>query len=548
MVKRVVFIIKQETRKGVDKVVKKAVEISDLTKLISVTDPQISPDGKRVVFVHTQIDEKENTYIAHLYHIDLETGQQSQWTNCSGRVHSPRWSTDGTAVAFLLEQGREKQLFVLSIADEKTNILTGFENGVDRFEWSPCGTKIWINASVEKEEPKSQRYRQIGLVDIESKSVEFVTQGNFNHSLEAISHDGEKMVFGLAGNLGKILQQPLYLYDTKTKQQTMLTEELGYFNGAAFSHDDSKLAYTGSMRYYGDATHTELYIADLLTNTRFCLTEGMDAPIGDYAISDYKSAAAPAVVWTKDDHLYFQVSTMGDVRLYFASLDGMIFPASPDMEHVYGYDVSRDGVYAVLASSNPIQPGELHRLTITTGEYQTLTSFNQKFLEATELVQAQPTITTGSMDVVHGWLIKPASCEEGQNYPLIVKVHDNPLEMFANTFFQELQFYAASGFGIFYANPSGSHGYSQEFATARRDFTYEDLLSAITDTVEAADWIDASRIAVLGEEVAEQVILKLKSMNIATTFVRFPDLSRTDTPNHRIARLEQIVNWLADNV
>lgn len=528
--------------------VKKVVESSDLTKLISVTDPQISPDGKRVVFVRTQIDEKENTYTTHLYHIDLKTGQQSQWTNGAGRVLSPRWSTDGTAVAFLFDRGKEKQLFVLSIADGKMNRLTRFENGVDRFEWAPCGTKIWINAAVKKEDTQSQSYSQIGLVDHESKSVEFVTQGNFNHHLKAVSHDGEKIVFGLAGNLQKNPHQPLYLYDTKTAQQTMLTEGQGYFNDAAFSHDDSKIAYTGSMRYYGDVTHTELYIADLLTNTRFCLTEGMDAPIGDYAISDYKKAVAPAVVWTKDDHLYFQVSTMGDVRLYFASLDGMIFPASPDMEHVYDYDVSRDGVYAVLASSNPIQPGELHRLTITTGEYQALTSFNQKFMEDTELVQAQTTFTTGSIDVVHGWLIKPASFEEGQNYPLIIKVHDTPHEMFANTFSLEMQLYAASGFGTFYVNPSGSQGYSQEFAAASRDFTYKDLLSAITDTVESADWIDVSRIAVLGEEVAEQVTLKLKSMNIATTFVHFPDLSRTDTPNHRIARLEQIVNWLADNV
>ena len=53
------------------------------------------------------------------------------------------------------------------------------------------------------------------------------------------------------------------------------------------------------------------------------LTESIDAPVGDYVVADHQQGAgAPAAVWTKDNQLYFQLSTMGDVRLYFASLEG----------------------------------------------------------------------------------------------------------------------------------------------------------------------------------------------------------------------------------
>lgn len=516
---------------------KKAMEINDLTELVSVTDPRISPDGKRALFVHTQIDEEENTYRSHLHHIDLETGQQSQWTYGKERVSSPRWSADGTAVAFLSDRDEKNQLFVISADGGEARSLTDFEKGINGFVWSPCGTKIWFNALAkegktftdkeEKEEKKlpepyhvdkmkykmdgmgllpKEFHRHIGSVDITSKKVEQLTEGNFHYSLEDLSHDGKQMIYGVTReeNLDFVFRQPLYLYDIDTKEETVLIEEEGYFGGAAFSHDDSKIAFVGSTRQYENATHTEVFVSDLKAQTRICLTESLDAPVGDYVVADHQQgASAPEVVWTKDDHLYFQVSTMGDVRLYFASLDGMIFPASPDMEHIYGYDVSQDGEFAVAAISNPINPGELYRLKVASGERQTLTSFNQAFLEQTELVEAEPIISKGAKDwEVHGWLIKPYGYQEGEKYPLVVNIHGGPHAMYANTFVHEMQLLAARGFGVLYVNPRGSHGYSQEFVDAvRNDYgggDYEDIMNSVNQIVEANDWIDADRLGVTG--------------------------------------------------
>ena len=72
---------------------------------------------------------------------------------------------------------------------------------------------------------------------------------------------------------------------------------------------------------------------------------------------------------------------MGDIRLYFASLEGEVYPASPENEHVYGYDVSADGEFALVAVSNSVNPGELYKQTIATGEREALTSFNETYLK-----------------------------------------------------------------------------------------------------------------------------------------------------------------------
>lgn len=556
--------------------VKKIVNIQDISKLVSITDLELSPDSNDIVFVSTTIDEKENVYKDILYHIDLKTREHHQWTYGKGRISSPKWSADSSAVAYLAEQNGNNQLFVLSVAEKQVIPVTHSDTSIERFEWSPCGTKIWISGILEKELTSTSLYQQIGFLNMESKKIEQVLVGDFQYRLEAISHNGKKIVYGITQekNHEFVAGQPLYIYDIETKEQTMITENQDHFNGVAFSQDDSKIAYIGNMRQHGDATHKELYIADLQTQTNFCLTEGLDVPVGDYAVGDFQNTTSIVPVWTKDDHLYFQVSTMGDVRLYFASLDGMIFPASPEMEHVIDYDVSYDGEFAILAISNLTKPVELYRLEITTGEVEQLTTFNQTYVESTVLLEGQPTITMGAMESVHSWLVAPINIQEGEKYPLIVKVHEDMHGMFANTFSHELQLLAAQGYGVLAINPSGSHGYNQEFAKAGSEFAYKDMMTAVAEVVETIEWIDDRRLAVIGDSYAglltkllfldtkkgdrpineqtDQFALKLESMEEDTKFVRLTEASlnhlNVHKPSYGVDRLEQKLNWLEEYV
>ena len=52
---------------------KRKISTDDLFKLYSVTNPQLSPNGKEAVFVRTHINEEENKYVSNLFHIDLGT-------------------------------------------------------------------------------------------------------------------------------------------------------------------------------------------------------------------------------------------------------------------------------------------------------------------------------------------------------------------------------------------------------------------------------------------------------------------------------------------
>ncbi|TQR19024.1 S9 family peptidase [Psychrobacillus vulpis] len=516
---------------------KRKLETTDLFKLHSITNPVFAPNGKEAVFIRTQMDEKDNKYYAYLYHVDLETEEITQWTYKKERISSPQWSKDGKYIAFLSNREETNQLYILPASGGEAKKYTNLEKGVSSYLWSPCGERVWFTASLkegkawtdelEKEENKLPEayavdkmkyhsdgvgllpkdvYKQIGFIDLASEQLTQFTEGNFQYNLHAVSHDGKKLVFGVNRDQNQdfSFRQPMYLVDVVTKEETVIIDEDGYFGGAAFSKDDQYIAFVGMPRNFQNATHSEVYVYEMNTGIRQVLTEGIDAPIGDFSVADFQQGAiAPDVVWTNDNHLYFQVSTMGDVRLYFASLEGELYPATGENEHVYGYDIDATGTFALATISNAIFPGELFKQNLATGERTTLTQFNESFLDKVELVEPEAIVYKGAKDWdVHGWLMKPAGYKKGEKYPLIVEIHGGPHAMYTNTFFHEMQLLAAKGYGVLYVNPRGSHSYSQLFVDAvRGDYgggDYEDIMSGLDYVLKENDWIDESRLGVTG--------------------------------------------------
>lgn len=519
---------------------KRRVTAEDLYKLQSITNPKLAPSNEEAVFMRTQIDEENQKYYAQLFHIALKTGEVTQWTFEKERVSSPKWSPDGKQIAFLSDRDEKKQVYIINKSGGEAKKVTSITNGVNSFTWAPNGEKLWITGFLEegkgfldqadKEEKKKlepyivdqmqhkmdgtggdglrpqRKYSHIALVTIADGSVESISKGNYSYSIQGLSNDGKKLVINVnrAENIDFDFRSPLYIVDVETTKETPLVEAEGNYGDAVFSADDRYIAYVGNDAEFKNATHGHVFIYDTETGVTTKLTESLDIPVGDYAVADVQQGVTtPTIVWTEQNDLYFQVSTMGDVRLYYATLDGAIYPASPEGEHMYGYDVSKDGSFALMTVSNPTFVGELFHYEITTGERKLLTNFNDAFLNEVEIVTPEAIQFKGANDWdVHGWLMKPAGYVEGEKYPLIVEIHGGPHTMYANTFFHELQLLAAQGYGVVYLNPRGSQGYSQQFVDAvRGDYgggDYKDIMDGLDAVLTENDWIDESCLCVTG--------------------------------------------------
>src|ERR1043165_6738016 len=122
----------------------------DVINVPLVTDPQISPDGKHVLYVRSDPDWKADRRITHIWKINADGSGAMQMTSGSDGENTPRWSPDGRWIAFIAKRGTDAeavaQIFVISNAGGEAQPLTTHATAVMNIAWSPDGSQIFFRA------------------------------------------------------------------------------------------------------------------------------------------------------------------------------------------------------------------------------------------------------------------------------------------------------------------------------------------------------------------------------------------------------------------
>ncbi len=151
----------------------RAMSPHDLTRIHFVSDPQISRDGRRVAFVVTVLSEEKDEYLSNIWIVDGTGGGPRRLTTGPLRDTAPRWSPDGTHLAFLAERKLKEKalLYVMPAEDGEAIRITDFKNWVFAPAWSPDGTHLvfvsWVGGwqgprartrSRSRDRPESSRH------------------------------------------------------------------------------------------------------------------------------------------------------------------------------------------------------------------------------------------------------------------------------------------------------------------------------------------------------------------------------------------------------
>jgi len=505
---------------------KRSVEIRDLAEITAVSAPRISPDGSKVIFVHTKMDLEEDTYHNHLWMADLETKKTHQFTGGRGKDKSPSWSPDGKQIMFTStppakgDEKKKTQVYVMDVDGGEARQVTDVEEGVESPRWSPNGKNILFVSGVKRTDRGNSDVKVINrivykfqgkgffenirkhlfTVRASGGKVKQVTEGEFDVTDPQWSGDGKSIIF--YGNLNEdadlVRRWFLYKVDAKGGAPEQITNKLMSIGGIAPSK--KMIAYTGHDYHNGSGTVSDVWVMEEGESRN--LTEEFDQDLGTRLSSDIR-VVSPNVnpTWYKN-HLYFTSCYEGVSGLYRVSKKGgPVEKVIGEVDHsVESFSISGDGkiAYTVLKTDNPIE------LWIWDGKKsKQVTDLNKSYKKKVQIQGHEHfTFTSNAGHSVEGWLCKPPGFDDSKKYPLILHIHGGPRGAYGNSMVHEFQVLAAQGWAVLYINPWGSGGYYEVFQAGLpgnyHEQDYDDLMKAVDVIIDANPWVDADKLGVTG--------------------------------------------------
>lgn len=506
------------------------VEAADLYRIRQVNDPQVSPDGRFVVYTVTEADEKENRYRTALWIHDLANGEHRRLTSGLHRDGQPRWSPDGRTIAFTSDRNPDEkgkgQVWTIPADGGEPSRLTALAEPVEEVAWSPDGRWLAVVSKVRIGDPPpasgvrvirtpryrfdgegylDDKYRQVFVVDATTGSARQLTDGPYEHQHIAWSPTGHEIALSSRREEGWEFSpvRDLYAVRVHGREVRRITDGTGAWSRPSWSPDGTRIACLGTRRIDSDAARTEVFVVPAGGGAPVSLTADFDRSCTDGAIADVISYPVRAPLWSADgSSLHFVVSDAGTVQIARVEVSGGdVIRVTEGRRRCGALALVPDGGY-VFAANDATHPGEIFRCAADGSGERALTGHNDAWLAEVALSEPEPFVVPSHDGLpIHGWIMRPPDFEPGKKYPLTLEIHGGPFGMYAESMMHEFQLLAANGYVVLYTNPRGSTGYGDDFAgrlfRAWGINDFPDQMAAV-DWAIAQGYVDPERLGVLG--------------------------------------------------
>ncbi|MGB6836209.1 MAG: S9 family peptidase [Dehalococcoidia bacterium] len=499
---------------------KRPIQPEDIYLLRTVSDPQVSPDGKRVAYV-VSWNDRDSDEIRMAVHVAPVDGRQPARRFTQGtRDHSPRWSPDGHYLAFVSRRGEKNQLFLAPLDGGEPRQVTKARFGISQPAWSPDGKRVAYVARVgEYKESKERnpieraaprvirdlRYKLDGIgffderrlhiftVDIESGAERQVTDGDWNDEQPSWSPDGQRIAF--VSDRERDRHQRQWRMDVWVARSTggrarKLTRSRGAASSPAFSPDGRLIAFVGHENgEAGSAKNAHLLVIP---------AEGGKAPRSLSAPTDRSVVGHPvalsgrAFAWLPNGKsLVFLAGDRGTVALYRAdAANGSVSKVLGGERQIDAFALTPDGRRIVFAAIWVSEPGEIYSAALDGGgRERNLSHANDELRNRVELgrIRRMRYRAPDGLEI-EAFVLYPPEYQRGKRYPIALEIHGGPHAFHPSGLsFMLFQSLAGAGYVVLLPNPRGSSTYGEEFTQAcvgdwgGKDF--EDLMTGVDELV-----------------------------------------------------------------
>ena len=499
-----------------------------------VSEPELSPDQKSLVYGVTYYDIAQNKGNRELFTMSVNGGEASQITSTKFSEYQAMWTPDGKKIAFLSSETGSMQLWEMDTDGKNRKQITDIENGIDGYKYSPDGKHILFISEVAAEKPLKDLYA--GLPKASGKIFTDHMYRHWDTWVESFSHvfyaemgqgliksgkdilegepyecplkpfggmeqinwspDGKVIAYtcrkktGLAYTLST--NSDIFLFDLETGKTTNISEGmLGYDVAPSYSPDGKMIAWQSMEREGYEADKNRLFLMDLTTQTKTDLSREFDQHIDFFSWSE------------NGQSIYFISDYHGCDEIYRVDLkDGQITKVT---EGVHNYkNVAQAGDKLIASRVSMSMPEEIYAVDPISGKDAQLTFTNKELLDKLSFgkVEARWIKTTDQKDM-HTWVIYPPHFDPSKKYPTLLYCEGGPQSTVSQfwSYRWNFQMMAANNYIIVAPNRRGLPGFGQAWnEQISGDYggqNMKDYLSAI-DAMTKEPYVNKDRLGCVG--------------------------------------------------